>query len=285
MPGQPSSERPENEHLRLPRPELAEVFFDAGKDRLPVLTDEALFESCGTRIAFTSRHGGCSQSPYGSLNLSYSVGDDRGNVDSNIRLLLSAMDALDDEARLVNPVQVHGTDLIEAGVQGSAQDHGRVQADGVSCTEPGVPVLLCFADCVPVILVAPGGSFCIVHSGWRGTMGSIAGKGLSKLSEAGGCSPSDVNCYIGPHIRSCCYEVSDELIGRFVARFGKGCDHGRRRLDLSCAVKASLIDAGADGSRIIDAGICTSCRDEDYYSYRSSGGATGRHGAFAIMKE
>ena len=47
-------------------------------------------------------------------------------------------------------------------------------ADAVVCTVPGVPVLLCFADCVPVVVVCSGG-FAVVHSGWRGTYAEIAG--------------------------------------------------------------------------------------------------------------
>lgn len=44
-----------------------------------------------------------------------------------------------------------------------------------SGTAHNVPVLLCFADCVPVVLVAPGG-FAVVHSGWKGTIARISAK-------------------------------------------------------------------------------------------------------------
>ena len=136
-----------------------------------------------------------------------------------------------------------------------------------------------------MILVAPDGSFAVIHSGWRGSIAGIAGKGLCKLQLAARCAASDINCYIGPHIGPCCYEVSAELVGQFVAEFGESCDAGNNHLDLSAAVIASLTRAGAAEDRIADAGVCTSCHHDAYYSYRADAGVTGRHGAFAIRKE
>ena len=45
--------------------------------------------------------------------------------------------------------------------------------------------MLCFADCVPVVLVAPGG-FAVVHSGWKGTIARISAKACQALCEAAG---------------------------------------------------------------------------------------------------
>lgn len=51
--------------LDLPLPRLVEGRFS----NLTAFTDEALFEACGVRIAFTERSGGVSVPPYDSLNL------------------------------------------------------------------------------------------------------------------------------------------------------------------------------------------------------------------------
>lgn len=270
--------------LRLPRPRLAESLFCADGVPIPVLTDEALFDACATRIAFTSRQGGVSGMPFDALNLSYAVGDSEEAVDANRRALLAAMGRPDFCERIVSPVQVHGSAFYDLVDPDDACHPGSCEADGVLCTLPDVPVLLCFADCVPVILVAPGGSFAVAHSGWRGSIAGIAGLALGRLVSAVGCAPGEVNCYIGPHIGSCCYEVADELVGRFVAEFGQACDAGACHLDLSAAVRQSLVRAGAMPDRITDAGICTSCHHDRYYSYRVAGGVTGRHGAFCMRK-
>lgn len=283
--GMANSHMHATKNLRLPLPQLAEIPFCAGDSELCVLSDEALFATCGTRIAFTTRAGGVSEGSYAGLNLSYSVGDDAGCVDANRRLLCAALDAGNCIESLISPLQVHGSDFIEIRQVVESQLKTAGEADGIVCVQSEIPVLLCFADCVPVILVAPDGSFAVIHSGWRGSIAGIAGKGLRKLQLAARCAASDINCYIGPHIGPCCYEVSAELVGQFVAEFGESCDAGNNHLDLSAAVIASLTRAGAAEDRIADAGVCTSCHHDAYYSYRADAGVTGRHGAFAIRKE
>lgn len=136
--------------------------FCAADAELCVLSDEALFATCGARIAFTTRAGGVSEGSYAGLNLSYSVGDDAGCVDTNRRLLCAALDADNCIESLISPLQVHGSDFIEIRQIVESQQKSAGEADGVVCMQSEVPVLLCFADCVPVILVAPDGSFAVI---------------------------------------------------------------------------------------------------------------------------
>lgn len=281
-PSTPTVEAQEN--LRLPLPRLAEISFPGFDAAITALTDKALFEACGTRIAFTQRGGGASEAPFASLNLSLAVGDELDKVHSNRTALCHAFGDNIDINSLIIPNQVHGDVVLELVNVSETQAIAREGADGIVCTKADVPVLLCFADCVPVILVAPDGSFAVIHSGWRGTIASIAGKGLTKLSHASECDASDINCYIGPHIGACCYEVSEELMERFASEFGDACNGGSNHLDLTVAVTETLVRAGADRMRIVDANVCTSCRHDLYYSYRAENGVTGRHAAFAIRK-
>ncbi len=292
---------------RLPLPGLARVSFSpdprpahagegagqgahAGapvKDANPLdlLTDEALYAACGTRIAFSSRAGGTSEGAFSSLNLSEKVGDAPDRVAANRHRLLAALGAQGLAGRLVVPDQVHGTGLVVVGADvAAAQAQAQAGADAVVCARAQVPVLLCFADCVPVVLVAPGGAFAVAHAGWRGAIGGIAGLSLRRLAKEARCDASECNAYIGPHIGACCYETSEEVLARFTAAFGPACDAGARHLDLSAAVVADLLAAGAAKERIADAGLCTSCNARDYYSYRASGTVTGRHGAYACKE-
>ena len=83
------------------------------------------------------------------------------------------MGATECEHNLLVPNQVHGDHIVTVTSNG-ADDLEAVReqiaegCDAIVCTAHDVPVLLCFADCVPVVLVAPGG-FAVVHSGWKGT--------------------------------------------------------------------------------------------------------------------
>lgn len=132
------------------------------------------------RFAFTERAGGVSEDAYSSLNLGSHVGDDPFAVQENRRRALEAMGAAECKHNLLIPNQVHG-DHIVAVVSNGADDLEDVReqiaegCDAIVCTARNVPVLLCFADCVPVVLVAPGG-FAVVHSGWKGTIARISAR-------------------------------------------------------------------------------------------------------------
>ena len=267
----------------LPLPSLQLISFNGPHGPLAGLADEALYAATATRLLFTTRGGGVSEPPYDTLNLGDHVNDDLAAVEENRRSLMEAMgvDAAD-QARLIVPNQVHGDKVVTVGEDvDAAHFAAREGTDGIVCSRAGVPVLLCFADCVPVIIVAPSGAYAVLHAGWRGALAGIPGKGLAALAKAAACEPQDCNAYVGPHIGSCCYETSQEILDSFTQRYGAACDAGARKLDLSFAVEASLLGAGASKRRIVVAEECTSCNNELFYSYRADGGVTGRHGAFA----
>ncbi|MDO4851594.1 MAG: polyphenol oxidase family protein [Actinomycetota bacterium] len=266
--------------LDLPLPQLSRVCHVSG---VGYLTDEAVRDVTGTRIAFLERTGGVSAEPYDSLNLGLHVDDDPACVRENRLRTLAALGAGACAGHLLACNQVHGSDVVVVDGQ---EQHVRERladgADAVVCLQAGIPVLLFFADCLPVILVAPGGGFAIAHAGWRGALVGIAGKTLEALCAETGCMPDEVNAYIGPHIGACCYEVSDELLERFVDVFGARCDAGMRHLSLSAAVREDLLRHGMASGRIIDPGLCTRDGQDRFFSHRGSGGRCGRHGAMAV---
>lgn len=243
----------------------------------------------GVTFAFTERTGGVSRGAYASLNLGDACGDDPAAVAENRRRALASVGAEGAAGSLVNPKQVHGDHVVmvssaDAESLRAAQSEARAGADAVVCTLPGVPVLLCYADCVPVVLVAPH-AFAVVHSGWRGTIVRIAGKALRALTKAAGCNASQVKAYVGPHIGGGDYEVSTELISRFRGEFGAIIETSYRHLDLGAAIVSTLLDAGIPQRSIVDAGISTASATERFYSYRAEGGKCGRHGAIAVLSE
>lgn len=268
----------------LPLPRLAGADFSAGGATLSVLTDPGVHAACGTRVAFSCRLGGTSAAPFDELDLSTSVGDDPAAVESNRLRLLQCLGAGLFADKLIVPRQVHGSLVVEVGELEATRAVVEEGTDGIICAKPQIPVLLCFADCAPVICVAPGGMFCVVHAGWRGALAGIAGIGLAKLSTLSGRDARECNCYIGPHIGGECYEVGPDVLVPFVDKYGAACEGPEGHLDLSAAVRASLLRAGASAERICDAGICTACNVSQYYSYRAEGGRTGRHGALAFRE-
>lgn len=241
------------------------------------------------RFGFTERTGGVSGAPFESLNLGSHVGDDPAAVAENRRRALAALGADSWEGRLLVPNQVHGdrivtvtaADAAPAGIERVRSDIAE-GADAIVCTAPEVPVLLCFADCAPVVLAAPGG-FAVVHSGWRGTIARIAGKAALALADAVRCRVVDIEAFIGPHILGDEYEVSPELMERFDAAFDGVDAASGRLLDLSACIIEALEQVGVAPARICDTGLSTVRDNDRFFSYRAEHGRCGRHGAIAVL--
>lgn len=238
----------------------------------------------GVTFCFSERLGGVSRGPYASLNMGGSTEDDPANVQENRRRLLAALGAEDLLGSIVRPGQVHGDAVARITDPASPIPEwvGR-SCDGVVCTVPNVVPLLVFADCVPVVLVAPGG-FAVVHSGWRGTYAQIARTAALALMEEAHCTADEVSAYIGPHISAQAYEVSEELAQRFSDRFGSQVVPYPRHLSLSRAIALSLGSLGVPQRRIVDCNLCTATLTDRFFSHRAEHGNTGRHGALAFIR-
>lgn len=241
----------------------------------------------GVTVAFTGRAGGVSRGAYATLNLGDACGDDPAAVAENRARALAAVGAAPFAGRLVSPRQVHGDHVVvvrsgEAGPLAAARAEARAGADAVVCVVPGVPVLLCFADCVPVVLWGPGG-FAVAHSGWRGTLAGIAGKAARVLAGELGCDAAELSCAVGPHVQGPDYEVSADLAARFAEAFGPEAAPDGRHLYLARCVRSSLLAAGLRPSAVEVSGESTAGRPGRWFSYRASGGTTGRQGALALM--
>lgn len=255
------------------------------------------FERCGVvlhgevagpvRFAFTERGGGVSQTPYASLNLGSHVGDDPAAVAENRRRVLAALGCADACDRLLVPNQVHGEHVVTVdSCDPRALDEVRSElaagADAVVCTAARVPVLLCFADCVPVILTC-GNGFAVVHSGWRGTYARIAGSAARALMKATREDEGSIRAWIGPHILGDEYEVSPDLLLTFSEQFDNIELTVRRTLDLSACIRQSLEEVGVLSCEIHDLQLSTVRKNDRFFSYRAERGVCGRHGAVACI--
>lgn len=251
-----------------------------------LLSDPSTVAS-GVTFAFTERSGGVSMGPYASLNLGGSCGDDPASVAENRRRALAAIGAEQLEERLVNPRQVHGDHVVVVSSSSdesvvAAQAEARAGSDAVVCTVSDVPLLLCFADCVPVVIVAPGG-VAVAHSGWRGTIVRIAATTARVLMDATGANAVELCAYIGPHVGMADYKVSPELAARFSGEFGAEVVGPDCTLDLGRAVRIALFDLGLDETQVVECQDSTASCTDRFFSYRAEGGKCGRHGALAVI--
>jgi purine-nucleoside/S-methyl-5'-thioadenosine phosphorylase / adenosine deaminase len=219
--------------------------------------------------AFSTRLGGVSEGPFRSLNLGVLTDDQRDRVIANREALAGALGR--DAGSVVMGRQVHGTDV---QVSDTTPDQGAPlrEVDAQVTSFPGLTPLVLVADCVPLVLAAPG-AVAAVHCGWRGTVAGIAERALDSVREL---SQGEVYAALGPGIGACCYEVGEEVEKAFRERGHAEDVLPGRRLDLALAVGRELQRAGVDPGRIHDCGLCTSCNPELLFSHRRDAGGTGR---------
>ena len=225
----------------------------------------------GATVCFTTRLGGVSESPFDRLNLGILTDDERAAVLENRRRLAAALGI--DGARVAMGRQVHGSELAEHGAGPVAPhflDPGDppVEVDGHLTAEPGLPMLVLVADCLPVALTGPGG-LAMLHCGWRGLAGTIVEDAAARIGAT--------HAAVGPGIGPCCFEVGEEVFAAF-ADLGDGL-RDDRNLDLPEVARRKLARAGVTATE--SAGICTFCDAERFYSHRRDEGVTGRQGGIA----
>jgi polyphenol oxidase len=210
----------------------------------------------GARVFFFTRLGGVSDRPYDELNVSVKVGDDPDTVGENISVIREAMG--DRPSAWVRQVAGDGVARVSGG--GFAGE-----ADALITSEPDLCLNVAVADCVPVALVGAD-EVAMVHSGWRGTLSGISGKAARHMAGEA------TRAYIGPCIRGCCYEVSEELADAFAREFGEDVVSGRH-LSLPGAIR---VDLEREGVEVVDLGLCTGCRPDLFFSHRKQKPVTGR---------
>jgi polyphenol oxidase len=255
-------------------------------------TDTALREASGVTVGFTERTGGVSKSPYASLNLAAHVGDEPDDVDANRTRLMEAVGLSERRDRLTTAEQVHGGVVEVVGEESAGSGAYAVgdlvplhATDALVTAVSGVPLMLCFADCVPIVAVVQRvPAVAVIHGGWRGVAAQIHVSAVERLCEIAGADASEVLVYIGPHIRACHYEVGPDVMSHFVNAFGTFARADSGFLDLEAVVIAGLESAGVDSCNIARVGMCTAEETGRFFSHRAEAGRTGRHAALACIR-
>lgn len=247
-------------------------------------------ERAGFANACSCRLHGESDIVEGTLNLALHVGDDVEKVLRNRQAFAEAIGV--DAKGFTTCQQVHGSKVTlvsEELVASGAVDFANTisETDALITNLPNVPLLLFYADCVPVLFAdLKSGAIGLAHAGWRGTVAAIGVKTLAAMGEAFGTKPEDVLVAIGPSIGACCYEVDD-----FVRDQAQGYEEffaskgdGKYQLDLWGMNSKQLMDAGVPAENIVLAVVCTNDNKELFCSYRAEQGKTGRMGVCLCIK-
>ncbi len=146
------------------------------------------------------------------------------------------------------------------------------------------------ADCLPVLIVDEQRKvIAAVHCGWRGTQKKVVQEVILDLKIHYGCSPSSLLVAMGPHIKTDCYEVGEDVRhsyeqGIFSPEIFRPHPYRDKKyfLDLKEANASQLLDAGAKKKNIYSLDICTHC-ESNLPSYRRDAQKAGRMLSFIGM--
>lgn len=252
-----------------------EVETPSGPARLSYLVCEPLGQA-GFVNAFSTRKGGVSPLPSDALNLAHFKGDERENVSENRRRFLKAIGA--EGYEIITARQTHSVERCVVESPERARE-ARLECDALLSKSPRVLIGIQTADCLPILIGDPkSGAMAAIHAGWRGTAGRITERAIADLMMNHGMNSRTAIAALGPAACSECYEVGEDVIGRYKEEFGywrnllvNFKEGAKAHLDIYAANAQQLAFCGFSEDQIHIAPYCTMHQNELFFSYRREG--------------
>lgn len=148
-----------------------------------------------------------------------------------------------------------------------------LKTDGLITTEPDIFLMVKTADCLPVFFYEPNKKIIgVAHLGWKGIFLDLGSKMIEKMVKLG-ANIEDIYIGVGPFIHSCCYAVSKDRIDKFQEKYGPDTKiyqkrKGKYYLDLQYLLQKQFEKIGCNKQKIEFLSLCTSCNNQDFFSYR-----------------
>ena len=246
---------------------------------------------------FMTRVGGVSEGAYSTLNPGLTTQDDTKKIAKNREKISEVIGfKLSESIELEHGNKVHI-------IRKKEDNDGSIIADAVITNLKKEPLVILYADCVPVFILDPvTPAIALIHAGWRGTVLKIVTETVMAMQKEFNTNPSDCLAGIAPSIGKCCFEIGEDVAKQFVIAFEAWKDlepylsnestnkhtdiqniNNKFYVDLWNINKRLLIQSGLLDSNISVAGLCTSCRKDLFYSYRRDKKITGRMAAVLTL--
>jgi len=226
--------------------------------------------------AFTARASGNMSLSYGE---SAGVIDNRRNFLNNFNISLESLVC----AKQTHSAKIKYVKLEHQGSGALSSASAIADTDAFITDRKNIPLAIFTADCPAVFIYDPGKpAIGLVHCGWRSSNENILKETLGLMQREFYSRMQDIRVSFGPAIRSCCYEVGQELEDFFPQDLIKRNRH--YYLDLPGLNKKQALALGVKEENIFDCGICTVCQNNDFFSYRKEGKASGRMMSLAMLR-
>lgn len=209
----------------------------------------------------TTRTGGCSLSPYDSLNLATHVDDELSHVEQNRQWLQQELQ-LPNQPFWLN--QVHSTIVVEAN-----NTVGVPTADASFTQTPNIVCTVLTADCLPLLVCDRAGTtVAAIHAGWKGLANGVIEATIKALP----VDAKELLVWLGPAIGPKAFEVGEDVFTLFTTHDPDAklafnpIDKGRWLGNIYLLAKQRLHALGV--SHIYGGDHCTYQESEQFYSYR-----------------
>ncbi len=175
--------------------------------------------------------------------------------------------------RFFFPKQIHSTKIVEVNSQMLTNSFFKIEGDAVFTFEKDIFLGVRTADCVPILITNKNADFVgVIHAGWRGSVNRITYKFLQKIISLG-IKSEEISMAIGPHIKSCCYEVGEEVVEKLKINFEDFkkfliFKNGKTFLDLEKLNYYQALELSIPVNNIWISEECTCCLNDYYWSHR-----------------
>lgn len=189
--------------------------------------------------------------------------------------------------KIVTMEQVHGQQIkiLKASPQKEVK-----KTDGLVTQSKNLILAVKSADCLPLIAFHPQSqTLGVAHAGWKGIIQMI-GQNLIQTMVKLGAQPDQILVGLGPHIGPCCYLVQPERTAHFQSLFGPlpGMIRSQKdgaHLDLVLPMIDQLLQTGVKRKNLEASQICTSCQNQEFFSFRQEGQGVGEFLTLATLEK
>lgn len=226
--------------------------------------------------AFSSRKDG---------NMSLSYGDASNSL-ANRESFLGGLGI--DHRDLVCAKQIHASSIAyvteeKKGSGALSYNTSLPATDSMVTDKRRLPLAMFTADCLSIFLYDAKTPFIgLIHAGWKGTRENVTAKTMQFIKKQFQTDMANFYVSLGPAIRSCCYVVDKSFSDFFP--FGLEKREEFYYLDLARINRQELLEAGVKEQNIFDSQICTSCQNQEFFSYRREGTSCGRMVSAVMLK-
>jgi len=249
---------------------------------------ENLANQSGINHGFFGREGGCSPSPFDSLNVSRLTKDEPENISRNRQIVANSLGLPLNRLAILH--QIH-SDKVVVTDEGFDFDNP-IKADAMVSKISGIGLGVLIADCTPILFYDPKNSIIgATHAGWQGAIKGIIANTI-KAMENLGADPKEIIAGIGPTIWQENYEVGEKFASDLLEKHPQAekfiaipKNRTKKHFDLPGFVRSEIEKTGV--IQISQTTECTYANPQKYFSHRfatHNSAETGRQIAIIAIK-